>query len=42
MTLKELRISKGLNQEQTSKILNVPLRTYKRYENDENLKESFK
>ena len=42
MNLKELRISKGLTQTSASKIVNVPLRTYKRYENDLSLEKSFK
>lgn len=42
MTLKELRQSKRLNQLDASKIVNVPLRTYKRYENDESYRNSFK
>lgn len=35
MTLKELRIAKKLNQSDASYICNVPLRTYKRLENDD-------
>ncbi len=42
MTLKELRISKGIKQETASKICHVPLRTYKRYENDASYEGSFK
>ena len=42
MTLKELRQSKRLNQMDASKLVNVPLRTYKRYENDETYRNSFK
>ena len=42
MTLKELRQSKRLNQLDASKIVNVPLRTYKRYENDDSYCNSFK
>ena len=42
MNLKEIRISKGLNQLTASKIIGVPLRTYKRYEMDEKLQSSFK
>ena len=34
-TLKELRIAKGLTQEQASVLLGVSLRSYKTYENDE-------
>lgn len=41
MTLKELRISKGLSQIEASKLVNIPIRTYKRIENDESLS-SFK
>ena len=42
MTLKELRISKGLSQNEASKLLDIPLRTYKRMENDESFHNSFK
>lgn len=42
MNLKELRISKGLNQETAAKIVEIPLRTYKRYENDLSYQKSFK
>ena len=35
MTIKELRTSMNLTQIQASKITNIPLRTYKLYENDE-------
>ena len=42
MTLKELRKSKGLSQLDASKIVEVPLRTYKRYENDDSYQKSFK
>lgn len=42
MELKELRISKGLSQIQASKLVNIPIRTYKRLENDESSKRSFK
>lgn len=35
MLLKELRKEKGLTQKDASKILNIPLRTYIRYESDE-------
>lgn len=42
MTLKELRKSKGLSQLDASKIVKVPLRTYKRYENDNSYQKSFK
>ena len=34
MTLKQLRINKGLTQSECAKFLDVPLRTYARYEND--------
>ena len=34
-TLKEMRISKGLTQEEASTLLGVSLRSYKTYENDE-------
>lgn len=42
MTLKELRISKGLTQLDASKITSIPLRTYKRIENNGPLANSFK
>ena len=42
MKLKELRISKGLTQEEASKISHVSLRSYKRYENDSNYLNSLK
>ena len=32
MTLKEVRIAKGISQSEAAKFLNVPLRSYKRYE----------
>ena len=35
MTLKQLRINKGLRQAKCADILQVSLRTYKRYESDE-------
>ena len=35
MSLKELRKEKGLTQKEVSEILNIPLRTYIRYESDE-------
>ena len=45
MTLKQLRISKGLTQNECAKFIGVPLRTYVRYENDksktDNIKYSF-
>lgn len=42
MTLKELRIAKGINQETAAKIVEIPLRTYKRYENDDAYQNTFK
>ena len=42
MTLKELRIEKGLTQNQCANFLGIPLRTYSRYENDENKKNCIK
>lgn len=42
MTLKELRIEKELTQIQCANFLGIPLRTYSRYENDENKKNSIK
>ena len=42
MTLKELRISKSLTQQEASKISEVPLRTYKRIENDDNYQKTQK
>lgn len=42
MKLKELRISKGLTQEEASKISHVSLRSYKRYENDSSYTNSLK
>ncbi len=42
MTLKELRIIKGLSQEKCAKYLNVGLRTYQNYENDFNKINSLK
>ena len=42
MTLKELRIEKGLTQSQCANFLGIPLRTYSRYENDENKKNYIK
>lgn len=35
MTLKELRIKKGITQVECAKLFQVSLRTYKRYEADE-------
>ena len=34
MTLKELRILKGLSQDQCSKLFNMTTRNYQNYEND--------
>lgn len=42
MTLKELRIEKGLTQSQCANFLGIPLRTYSRYENDESKKNNIK
>ena len=42
MELKKLRVSKGLTQEQVSFISGVPLRTYKRIENDSKYQNSSK
>lgn len=42
MTLKELRISKGLTQVECAKYLEVPFRTYCRYEAEENKKDTIK
>ena len=42
MTLKEIRINKKLTQLEASFICNVPLRTYKRLENDSNYKGTYK
>ena len=42
MSLKELRIAKELTQNQCANYLGIPLRTYIRYENDENKKNSIK
>lgn len=35
MTLKQLRMEKGITQDECAKLLQVSLRTYKRYESDE-------
>ena len=35
MTLKQLRKEKGITQSECAKLLQVSLRTYKRYESDE-------
>ncbi|MBQ6519789.1 MAG: nucleotidyltransferase domain-containing protein [Anaerolineaceae bacterium] len=42
MTLKELRISKGLTQLEAARMLNVSLRSYVSYENDNNKRDSLK
>lgn len=42
MTLKELRINKKLTQLEASFICGVPLRTYKRLENDSSYKGTYK
>lgn len=42
MTLKELRKEKGLTQAAAAKVVGVPMRTYVRYELDENKKETIK
>lgn len=42
MTLKELRIQKGLTQLQCAVYLNVPYRTYKRYETENGKKDTIK
>jgi len=42
MNLKELRISKNITQIQASKFVDIPLRTYKNYENDERKIDSIK
>ncbi|MCR5333123.1 MAG: nucleotidyltransferase domain-containing protein [Bacilli bacterium] len=42
MTLKEIRTSKGLTQKQAALLINVPLRTYKRYETDDTYVNSYK
>ena len=42
MTLKELRKEKGLTQAAAAKVVGVPMRTYVRYESDENKKETIK
>ena len=42
MTLKEIRTNKGLTQEQAALLINVPLRTYKRYETDESYVDSYR
>lgn len=42
MTLKQLRISKGLTISECAKFLGVPIRTYVRYENDESKSNTIK
>ncbi len=42
MTLKELRRVKGLTQEEASELVGIPLRTWKRYENNQSLIDNFK
>ena len=42
MSLKELRISYGLSQQEASQIVEVPLRTYIRYEADNSYGSSLK
>ncbi len=42
MTLKELRISKGFSQQKAANLLNMPLRTYKRYELEKSYENSYK
>ena len=42
MTLKELRINKKLTRLEASFICGVPVRTYKRLENDSNFKGTYK
>ena len=42
MDLKELRKSKNLSQKEVSETFDIPLRTYKRIENEEKYKNSFK
>ncbi len=42
MTLKEIRISKNLTQNEVAKILGISLRSYKSYENDINKENTFK
>lgn len=42
MTLKQLRINKGLTQSECAKFLGVPVRTYVRYENDESKSDTIK
>lgn len=42
MTLKELRISKGVTQREAAKLLGISLRSYVSYENDETKRDSLK
>ncbi len=42
MNLKEMRKAKGLNQIEAAELIGIPLRTWKRYENDQSLQNSFK
>lgn len=42
MTLKELRIQKEITQNEASKFLNIPLRSYKRYETDKSYEGTIK
>lgn len=42
MSIKEIRKSLGLTQKEVSKLVNIPLRTYINYENDESKKDSIK
>ena len=42
MTLKELRIEKGLSQAACAEVVGVPLRTYVRYESDEGRRDTIK
>ena len=42
MNLKELRISKGFSQQKAANLLNMPLRTYKRYELEKAYENSYK
>ena len=42
MTLKEIRQARGLTQSEAAILVNVPLRTYVRYENNDSYQGSFK
>ena len=42
MTLKELRIEKGLTQAACAEVVGIPMRTYVRYESDEGRKDTIK